>query len=226
MRYQIKLCYFLLIAAVLSLSACFEVVEEMVIKKDGSGEMTVTLNLSQSKTKVASILLLDSINGYKVPSKKTIQQNLQEVVVNLRKTPGISAVSQRLDFDNYIASIRFSFSKVADLNTVNTLVYDKLKIKPAGESSYNYQPAKHLFVRNYQYSIKAKQAYQKLKNQDKEVFKGATYTSIYKFESPILFQTNKNTKVSGSKKAVMFRANMLDLISGNKNISNQIQLVN
>lgn len=132
MRYQIKLCYFLLIAAVLSLSACFEVVEEMVIKKDGSGEMTVTLNLSQSKTKVASILLLDSINGYKVPSKKTIQQNLQEVAVSLRKTPGISAVSHRLDFDNYIASISFSFSKVADLNTVNTLVYDKLKIKPAG----------------------------------------------------------------------------------------------
>jgi hypothetical protein len=188
--------------------------------------MTVTLNLSQSKTKVASMLLLDSINGYKVPSKKTIQQNLQEAVVSLRKTPGISAVSQRLDFDNYIASISFSFSNVADLNTVNTLVYEKLKIKPAGESSYSYQPAKHLFVRNYQYSLKAKQAYQKLKNQDKEVFKNATYTSIYKFESPILFQTNKNTKVSGSKKAVMLRANILDLINGNKNISNQIQLVN
>ncbi|MFC6098977.1 hypothetical protein [Olivibacter domesticus] len=226
MQGHIKLYYFLLTILVLSLSGCFEVVEEMVVKRDGSGQMTVTLNLSQSKTKVASIMLLDSINGYKVPNKETIQQGLHDAVANLRKTPGISKVSQRLDFDNYIASISFSFSKVADLNVVNKLIYQKLKVKPTGESSYSYQHANHLFVRNYQYSSEAKQAYQKLKSQDKEVFKKATYTSIYRFDSPILFQRNKEAKLSGSKKAVMFRANILDLINGNKNISNQIQLVN
>lgn len=56
------------------LSSCFEVIEEIALKNDGTGDVVLTINLSQSKTKVASVMLLDSVQGYKVPSKQKIQQ--------------------------------------------------------------------------------------------------------------------------------------------------------
>jgi len=47
---------------VLSLSSCFEIVEEITMNDDGSGNILMTLNFSRSKSKIKSILLMDSIN--------------------------------------------------------------------------------------------------------------------------------------------------------------------
>ncbi|MDO7743668.1 MAG: hypothetical protein MUP99_07845, partial [Pedobacter sp.] len=89
-------------------SSCFQVIEEINVTSNGSGTVTLTVNLSSSKAKVASIMLLDSINGYKVPTKQKIQQEMDEVVVYLKNSPGIGNVTKRVDFDNYIATVSFS----------------------------------------------------------------------------------------------------------------------
>lgn len=188
--------------------------------------MTVTANLSQSKTKLASVMLLDSVNGYKVPDKAQIQRELAEAATVLKKTPGISGVTHRLDFDNFIASISFSFENVDDLNHISKIIYQKLKIKPTGKSLYNYDLGKRIFSRNYTYAIEAKNAYVKLKEADKQIFKNASYTSIYRFDGAVKQLSNKQAKLSGTKKAVMLRTAILDLINGNTNITNHIELFN
>ena len=66
MKIVFKISFFLVF---FSFTSCFEIVEEVTLKKDGSGEMSFSINLSQSKTKLNSIMLMDSINGYKVPKK-------------------------------------------------------------------------------------------------------------------------------------------------------------
>jgi len=63
-------------------------------------------------------MLLDSINGYKVPSKTDIRSYLAEISTELKKIPGISDVSHTVDFDKFVATIRFSFNNVEDLNTI------------------------------------------------------------------------------------------------------------
>ncbi len=215
------LLFFLLIPF---LSSCFQVIEEINLKNDGSGDVILTINLSESKTKVASIMLADSINGYRVPSKQKIVQQLNEAAAYLRKTPGISQVKTSTDFNNYVATIGFSFQDISNINNLTKDILAKQKIKATNNSSYSYNKTTGIFNRQYQPLNDAKQAYSKLKNQDKTVFKTAMYTSIYRFERPVSSISNPLANLSKTQKAVMLKSSILDLINGTVNISNRIQL--
>lgn len=206
------------------LSSCFQVIEEITIKNDGTGDVMLTINLSQSRTKVASVMLLDSIQGYKVPSKAKIQQELNEAVTYLKKSEGISNVKSTSDFNNYIATISFSFKDVSNINNITKNILAQQKIKATNNSSYSYNKLTKTFSRKYQAVATAKTEFNKLKNQDKAVFNTATYTSIYRFESPVTMTTNPASNISKSKKAVMLKSSIMDLINGKINVSNQVQL--
>lgn len=223
---KLKQFYKLLLFIVLIpfLSSCFEVIEEIAMKNDGTGDVVLTINLSQSKTKVASVMLLDSVQGYKVPSKQKIQQELNEAVAYLRKSEGISNVKSTSDFNNYIATISFSFKDVSNINNITKNVLAQQKIKATNTSSYTYNKTSKTFSRKYQAIGSAKTEFNKLKAKDKAVFNGATYTSIYRFESVVTSSTNPASNVSKSKKAVMLKSSIMDLINGKINVSNSIQL--
>lgn len=221
---KIKFVQSLLVPLLFCLSSCFEVVEEINSKADGSGEMITTLNLSQSKSKIASVMLLDSINGYKIPNKQELLHKLDEAVVTLKSVRGISAVRYTADFNNYIITLRFSFDNAASLNRISQIIFNKLKLNASGSSFYSFDEKTKTFSRNYQYLPEAGKAFQKLKTEDRAVFKDATYTSIYRFADPVVRQSNKLAKLSASKKAVMLRTGMLNLVNGKVNITNHIQL--
>ncbi|WP_188753031.1 hypothetical protein [Parapedobacter defluvii] len=206
--------------------SCFQLIEDVTVKQDGSGTAVFTANLSQSRSKLASIMLLDSVNGYKVPSKTDIQNHLAEIATELKKIPGISNVSHSADFDKFIATIRFSFNKVEDLNTIANKLFTEMKITSSNQSSYAYNKGGRTFSRTYVYEPKAKAEFEKLKDADKEVFNSATYTSIYRFDQPVLSQSNASAKLAASKKAVMMQSPILDLITGKRNMTNQIKLAN
>ena len=207
-----------------TLSSCFEVVEEINLRNDGTGDVILTINLSQSKTKVASVMLLDSVQGYKVPSKQKIQKELAEAVAYLKKSEGISNVKSSSDFTNYIATISFTFKDVSNINNITRNILAKQKIKATNTSSYSFNKATKTFARKYQPVTTAKSEFNKLKNQDKAVFNGAMYTSIYRFESPVTNVTNLASNLSKTKKAVMLKGSITNLINGKVNASNQIQL--
>jgi len=223
---KLKQFYKLLLFIVLIpfLSSCFEVIEEIAMKNDGTGDVVLTINLSQSKTKLASVMLLDSVQGYKVPSKQKIQQELNEAVAYLKKSEGISNVKSTSDFNNYIATISFSFKDVSNINNITKNILSQQKIKATNTSSYTYNKASKTFSRKYQAIGTAKTEFNKLKAKDKAVFNGATYTSIYRFESVVTSSTNPASNVSKSKKAVMLKSSIMDLINGKINVSNSIQL--
>lgn len=205
-------------------SSCFQLIEEITVNTDGSGTLALTANLSQSRSKLASVMLLDSVNGYKVPSKKEIREELEEVSNTLRAIEGINKVSHTVDFENYILNIRFSFKNVANLNDITTLIFDKLNIEATDASSYTYHPASKTFKRHYNPDPRVKSQFKKLKQADKAIFENATYTNIYRFDRSVINQSNSKAKVAASKKAVMLRCGVLDLIENKINISNTIQL--
>jgi len=205
-------------------SSCFEIIEEITLRPDGSGDMTITINLSQSKTKVASIMLMDSINGYRVPTKQTIQREINEAVADLKKMPGISNVKSTADFTNYIGTITFSFKEVANINNISKKILEAQKIKTSNVSTYTYNKATTTFSREYKYNASAKSEFNKLKKEDKEVFKTATYTSIYRFPTTIVKHSNPLAKVSKSQKAVMQKCSVMDLINGKTSVTNIVQL--
>src|SRR5690606_21282370 len=217
--------FFLLLFPLCTLfSSCFQLIEEVMVNPDGSGTLVFTANLSQSRSKLASLMLLDSVNGHKVPSKQEIQKKMEEASNTIRTVKGISNVSHSIDFDKYILNIRFSFESVANLNDISALIFDTLDIQTTDNSSYSYHPQSKTFARHYTPNPQAKSEYQKLKQADKAIFEGATYTNIYRFEHSVVKQSNSRAKVAASRKAVMLQCEVLDLIEGKINISNNIQL--
>lgn len=220
----LKYKYLLFIFLMPCFSSCFQVIEEINLTKTGAGTVNLTLNLSASKTKIASLMLLDSIQGYKVPSRQTIVKELDEVVTYLKKSPGISNVQKKVDFENYIISVSFAFKEIANINQVNQNVLKKLKVKGLSSSSYSYNPATQVFQRGYQHTRDATIQYNKLKPEVKKIFNDAAYVSIYRFEQPVALSNNPLAKISKSKKAVMLNTGVLGLINGKTNIANRITL--
>lgn len=216
--------FLLLLLITPCLISCFEILEEVDMNGDGSGKMTMTINLSQSKSKVASIMLMDSINGHKVPSKAEIQQNINDLSAKLKNISGISNVKTTTDFTNYIASVSFSFSDVSILNKASKQILTAYKLKVEEVPVYSYDKGTKTFGYEYE-NIGSQKAYNKMKAVDKEVFKNATYTNIYRFQSTIQKNSNTQAKISKSQKAVMQKVAILDLINNKTNMSNQIKLI-
>ena len=203
-------------------SSCFEVIEEMTVAKDGTGTMRLTVNFSQSKTKIAAIMLMDSIRGYKVPDKQEIQQEMDKTVAQLSKMPGISNVKSTTDFTNFIADIRFSFQDVEDVNHLIKALLEQHKVKTTNIPTYNYDKEDAQFSRQYSSPGDVKAQFNQLK--DKELFSTAAYVSILRFENTITSCSNKLARISKNQQAIIQRLAIPDLVNGRANISNQIQL--
>ena len=214
----------LIVLCSLTLSSCFETVEEINLNSDGSGRMILTLNVSQSKAKVASLMKLKTVNGYKVPSQQEIISELNKTAVALRNTPGISNVKTTTDFSNYIFTVSFDFREVANINTASTKILQQYKIPAYNIARYQYNKPAKTFVKTYQLNPETKKQYMNLKQEDKEVFKNALYTSVYRFDTPVKAQTNKEAKLSGSKKAVMFRTAITNIVNYGTSVNNTITL--
>lgn len=219
-----KYCYYslLIILAVLC-SGCFEVVEEVIINDDGSGQIIMTVNMSQSKTKMKSIMLMDSINDYKVPSVEDIKENMSKMVAEIESIPGVSGVSRTMDFEEFIFSVTCDFDNVDVLNSVIAhFSTDGEKRALENNKQFAYDNSGKVFKRNYHYNLA--EEIEKVKQRDREVLEEASVTTIYRFESTIASAENKDSKIAGNKKAVMLRVAVPDLIQNNKNIKNSISL--
>lgn len=215
--------YLFLIFCLFTLSGCFEIVEQLFLKADGSGDFQLVLNLSKSKTRLNSIMKMKTINGHDVPSREDIKYRLSEIEKTVTKTPGISNVKTVADFDNFIISLSCNFKNVARLNDGVKNIYVKENAgAKAPEKIYEYNAG--VFERLNKYSFK--DDYKKLSNADREIFATANYTAVFKFESSVSAASNKETKIAPSKKAVMLKLNALDVINEKRSIENKINLTN
>jgi len=217
-----RILYLVSFSCLLLLQSCFEIIEQVFIKNDGSGNFQLVINLSKSKTKINSIMKMKTVNGHRVPDKTEINQEVAEIERTIKTTAGISNVKTTLDYDNYIATLTCDFTKVDDLNTgIKNIAVKKKSTKPM-DKAYVYDMAGKAFSRFNTFLYK--DDYQKMSNADKEIFATANYTSIFRFETEIATTTNKETKISPNKKAAMVKLNALDLISNKKTIDNKIKL--
>ncbi|RYD98003.1 MAG: hypothetical protein EOP54_09045 [Sphingobacteriales bacterium] len=224
MKIKNLLITLLLLISLVSLSSCFETVEEINLNNDGSGRMTLTFNGSQSKAKLASVMKLKSVNGHKVPSAAEISSELGRTATQLRAIPGISNVKTNADFQNYIISVSFDFKDVSQINTAFSKMLTAYKIPTYNAATYVYNKNTKTFSKTYQLNPATKKQYNELKQEDKEVFKSAQYTSVYRFQSLVKTMANTKASVSASKKAVMHKTPILNIINSGASVNNSIQL--
>lgn len=217
-----KKIYFIpLFCFVFLFQSCFEVIEEVQMKADGSGHFNFVLNFSQSKTKINSILKMEKINGYTIPSKEEIKKEASKIEAIAQNTVGISNVKTNIDLTNYIFAIDLDFQKIENLNTAFLKLKNSKKIDPSLNTDY-FTFTDKKFIRNQKIPIKT--LYQKLEKADKEVFQTAKYTSVYKFDSTIKSSSNKKATLSKNKKAIKLNGSVINVINGTEKIENIIYL--
>ncbi|MDQ0592356.1 hypothetical protein QFZ37_000725 [Chryseobacterium ginsenosidimutans] len=205
----------------LLLTSCFDILDKVNVKADGSGEYTIILNASKSKTRLASISKMETINGKKVPKKSEIESKINEAAKIFKATPGISNVKTSMDFDNYIIKLSCNFKKIENINAgLEQLKTRNILGKMIPTQIYSQNIANKSFIRNKINTFKSN--YDKMSKTDKEIFNDAKYTSVLQFENTIKSQTNNSYLLSPNKKAVKLEANVLDFILQRKQIQNNI----
>lgn len=211
----------LLFIPLLLLTSCFDIVDKASVKADGSGEYTLILNASKSKTRLASISKMETVNGKKIPKKAEIEAKINEAARIFKATPGISNVKTSMDFDNYIIRLSCNFKRIENINTgLEQLKAKNILGKMIPTQIYSQNLAKKTFTRNKTNTFKNE--YDKMSKADKEIFNDAKYTSVLQFENTIKSQTNSAYLLSPNRKAVKLEAKVLDFILQKKQIQNNI----
>lgn len=220
MKYYLGL---MLLLSSMFLTSCFEIIEEVTLNDDGTGNVSLTLNFSKSKTKISSIMLMDSINNYKVPSRSEIKTQFAKLKNEVQKIKGVSNLESTSNFDDFIFTLSCDFTNVDVLNKIVShfsSLHDSKII--ANKKHFSYNKKSKTYTRNYHYDL-AKE-FKKVKAKDKSIIDGASITTVYRFESEIATSKNKKARISGSKKAIMLKVNAQDIISEKNTIKNTIQL--
>lgn len=202
-------------------SGCFDLVEEVNLHADGSGTFGFAANLSQSKIKLQTILALDSLDGYKIPSKEQISREFEKAVRILEKSEGISHVSDKIDFDNYIFGLNFSFTQVKFLNLALADLHKSFTNGKPLPANNGFRQEGKTFERLSEY--KAPKEMKSAAKKDITVLNEAFLTCIYRFDRNISSFSNPDAKLSKNGKAVLLKISIPDLISGTKTIANTIQ---
>ena len=212
---------FLLLFPLLLLTSCFDILDKVNVKADGTGEYTIILNASKSKTRLASISKMETINGKKVPKKGEIENKINEAARIFKVTPGISNVKTSMDFDNYIIKLSCNFKKIENINAgLEQLKAKNILGKMVPTQIYSQNLQKKTLIRNKVNTFKAD--YDKMGKADKEIFNNARYTSVMQFENTVKSQTNSAYLLAPNKKAVKLEADILDLIFQKKQLQNTI----
>ncbi|WP_223608513.1 hypothetical protein [Chryseobacterium sp. OSA05B] len=210
-----------LLLPLLLLSSCFDILDKVNVKADGTGEYSIILNASKSKTRLASISKMETINGKKVPKKSEIENKINEAAKIFKGTPGISNVKTSMDFDNYVIKLSCNFKKIENINAgLEQLKAKKILGKMIPTQIYSQSLEKKSLTRNKVNTFKAD--YDKMGKADREVFNDAKYTSIMQFENTVKSQTNSSYVLAPNKKAVKLEADILDLIFQKKQLQNTI----
>lgn len=130
------------------------------------------------------------------------------------KIQGISKVETSYDFNNYIFSIRFSYSTIASLNAaLNLINYDQ------GEFIH-FKFNDGLFERIASYPLPEDL---KTKEKRKETLSAALITAVYTFDKTIYGIKNPEGKLSKSKKTVFLRHTVWDVLQDNSLMNNSIR---
>lgn len=213
----------LLMSIVFLQYGCFEIVEEVSLKEDGTGSFKYTVNFSQSTSKIKSLMILDEVEGYKVPTEKKIKNEFDKLVSLSKGIKGITNVKDSSDFYNYIFIFSCDFKQVENLNSIIDSLSNKSSTINNNHTQYfSYSTAKKIFKRNGDDVLK--QFYDGLSTTQQRIFTGADYTALYRFKNEIITVSEPNAKVSVSKKAVFHKLKLLILAQRGNAITKTIQL--
>lgn len=219
-----KFILFFLVVIGFTFTSCIEIIDDLSFNADGSGSLKYSVNLSSSKSKINSLLALDSIDGKKVPTKDEIAQKIEEFKQKLMKQEGISNVEIESDFSNYLFKLKCDFANTTKLqNALKNVASTFMDNKNTEELKHNWiqWEGKQLSRSIPEITL---QESRKIKVEDQELLKKGTYTSITRFQTEIEKFDNPKAVLAKNKMAVMIKTDAYSLINKTSLLDNKIYL--
>lgn len=204
---KFRICILFLLTT--TLTGCFEIVHELNLNADGSGNFNLILNLSRSKSKIDMLLLLDEINGHKIPSIEEVDQKFSAFTDSARVSRGITAVKSSFDKEKFILEFSCEFDKISRINNRLYEVWKQIDTTEAVYEKY-YTFDGQQYTQNL--SNRVTKMFNKLSAADREVLVGADYTSILRFENEIASQNNSAAKIAPNNKVIFLQSPILGLV--------------
>ena len=205
------------------LTGCFDIIEDISMNKDGSGNATFKVDMSQSKQELANYLNMGKVNDVKIPTKTEISAQMDKLKAAFEGEAGISQVSLQKDFEEFIFTFKCHFT---DLNTFNAAVNKatkKMARFPVAIPKMNhFSASKGRFVRHFDYPMDGIKKYEDLSFTERFLLESATFTSIHRFPNPVRSQSNAKAELSGSKKAVKIETPLSGFVKGEVSLENEI----
>ncbi|ABQ03989.1 hypothetical protein [Flavobacterium johnsoniae] len=205
---------FLAFCCCLLLTSCFEITERIKHHDDQSGEYTLMIDFSRSWFKTKSAIWLEEVDGVKIPNEQEISQKLDDFKIKASKIDGISNVSTKADFDNYVFIIKLNYANLKALNTVVNSINNQREQIHFSSNAKNFE-------RIASYPIPEKVVNDPKKKKDLEE---ASIIAIYTFDKDILSVNNANSKISKNKKTVFLKQSMYSVLKKSTLMNNTIQL--
>lgn len=219
-----KLLSFAIIGLALLLSSCIEIIDDITINSDGSGQFRYNINLSGSRVKINSILALDSLDGKKVPSIQEISARIAKVTQELEDQEGVTNVTITEDYDNFIFKLSCDFISIEKLQAAVKAVI----VKELGDEKYPELQHNWMDFENKQLTRKIPpltlQKTQELDESEKALLKEGVYTSITRFDTTIVKCQNEKALLSKNQKAVMLKTDPYSLVVNPNLLDNVIYL--
>lgn len=213
---------FLLILPLFLCSSCIELIDDLTINNDGSGVLKLSINLSKSKLEINSILALDSLNGKRVPKLTEIKDKIAYYKTQLESKEGIKKVEVTENTEDFIFKFNIEFSEVENLETAIKEVVSEENSKWVNFDFDWIKWEDHILTRN---NLKIPESQlRKLKYEDIQKLKQGTYTSITRFQTPILEYSNKSSILTPNRKNLMIRSSAYNLAENTQLIQNIIKV--
>ncbi len=203
-----------------SLSSCFEIIEELDLKKDHSGDFTYTLNMSASRLELNTILKLDSFKGRAIPSAKDITADMDKAILLIRQSSGINKAVYTKNWEDYIFEFKISFDSLAALDRALNQTYQKLS-KSKEPLKDRLLMANGLLKRTSR--LNRLSWFKKLNSKEVQDLSKANYTCVYRFQEKIKSQSNTHANTSKNGMASLLKSDIKSLLKQQKSVANTIK---
>ncbi|OHT46570.1 hypothetical protein [Flavobacterium tructae] len=205
---------FLALCCCLLLTSCFEITERIKHHDDQSGEYTLMVDFSKSWFKTKSAMWMEEVDGVKIPNEQEITKKLEDFKVKALKIDGITNITTKTDFDQYVFIIKLNYANLKALNAVVNTINNQ-------SNQVHFSSNAKSFERIASYPVPEKVVKDPKKKEDLEA---ASITAIYTFDKDVKAVENPNSRISQNKKTVFLKQSMYSVLKKSALMNNTIQL--
>ncbi|RMG73847.1 MAG: hypothetical protein D6722_03180 [Bacteroidetes bacterium] len=203
-------------------TACFDIEEEITLKKDGSGTYQISVDMTQ---------MMEMMSGFMTEEQMaesdmfgSMDSALQVQVETLREMDGLSNV--RHMSENFRFSLTYDFADIDALNAAASAgsAIDNTTGPVTSGASYKWTPKsferENKPIDNLLNSEDEEQA--EAMEMAKMMLADAHYSITYHFPGKVKKLTNDAAEIGADNRSVILSSNFLDILDGEAELGNKI----